>query len=130
MNRKKTFTALLSLSVGLLAGCVGKRLEPGGAYAPGGFVVTTNTGGVGETNFMPTAQADMAFYVADSSYDLAYSIIDGAFKFERDNRAALWRVSPSIKHTLDEIRPKALEIHKRWAAARQAYIANPVATGL
>jgi hypothetical protein len=91
-------------------GCA--HLEPGGAYAP-----------IGQ-------QPDKAFYLADGSFDIAYSSVDAVFKFESDNRAYLWAVSPNIKHTLDKIRPLALDAATRYAKARAAYIAQPTPTGL
>lgn len=92
-------------------GCASK-LETGGAYAP-------------------TGQApDKAFFVADAAYDLAYGAMDGAFKFEKQNRALLWQISPQIKHTLDKLRPQALVVAREYTAARRAYLANPTASGL
>jgi hypothetical protein len=52
------------------------------------------------------------------------------FRFERDNRDNLWKLSPDIKHTLDKIRPDAAQAVQTYAAARKAYIANPTPTGL
>lgn len=104
------------LLAGLLAitACVGCRatLEPGGAYAP-----------VGQ-------KADMTFYTIDAAFTLAYAAVDGAFKFEKQNRAALWDVSPKIKRDLDYIRPDAAKVVKRYMAARKAYLANPVPDNL
>lgn len=125
---KKTlvgFIALLSLSIGLWCGCKA-TLAPGGAYAP--TVFTTNaTTGVITTNQMPS---DMAFYITESTFILAASTIDTAFRFERDNRAALWKLSPDIKHTLDKIRPDATQAVNAYAAARKVYMANPTPAGL
>jgi hypothetical protein len=101
--------------------CKGK-LEPGGAYSP----VTTNADGT--LNF--TQAPDIGLFVADSGFDLAYSGMETAFKIERDNRALLWKVSPQIKHTLDQIRPKAVDGKLKYAQARAAYIANPVPANL
>ena len=104
--------------IGLGSSCRSARLGPGGAYSG----VSTN----GVTNSV----AQLAFFQADSAYDLAYSAIDAAFKFERDNRALLWKLSPDIKHVLDKIRPQASEINMRYLAARAAYIAYPTPAGL
>lgn len=104
----------------LLTACKTPQLETGGAYNP----ATTNATGV------VTSQPDMVYFMADAAFDTAYSTLDGAFKFERDNRALLWKLSPDIKHTLDRIRPTALEIATKYAAAREAYIANPTPGGL
>jgi hypothetical protein len=72
----------------------------------------------------------MAFYTVDATYDLAYSTLDAAFKFERDNRALLWKASPTIKHTLDAVRPQAVQVNAEYLTARAAYIANPIPAGL
>lgn len=101
---------LLSLSL-LFVGCNG-TLEKGGAYAP-----------VGQ-------KADMTFYTIDSAFCLAYAAVDGAFKFERENRKALWAISPKIKRDLDYIRPDAAKVVLRYAAARRAYLSNPVPDNL
>lgn len=95
----------------LFTGCKA-TLQEGGAYAP-----------IGEN-------ADMAFYAADASFDVAYAIVDGAFKFERDNRAALWAIDPNIKRTLDKIRPQAAEAAKRYAQLRAAYLKTPTPVAL
>lgn len=105
-------------------------LERGGAYAPGTFVVATNDSGVVVTNFIAISAPNRAFYIADASYDLAYSAVDAAFEFERKNRDMLWRLSPSIKKTLDDLRPKAWDVNVKWAKARQAYLMNPTPDGL
>ncbi|MDE2100124.1 MAG: hypothetical protein KGL39_22910 [Patescibacteria group bacterium] len=114
---------------GLGTGCQ-THLAPGGAYAPGYFTVQTNADGSTGTKFTATAQADIAFYYADASYNTAFAIVDGAFKWEQQNRAALWKLNPNIKHTLDKLRPTAWDIHVRWAKARQAYLQNPIAANL
>jgi hypothetical protein len=106
----------------LCTACNTARLEPGGAYAP----ATTNSAG----QVIYTQQPDLAFYTTDAAYDLAYSAIDAAFKFERDNRAMLWQISPQIKHSLDSIRPQAVEANARYLAARAAYMAHPVPANL
>lgn len=123
----KVIITLLSAIV--LVACR-STLEPGGAYAPGQYVTVTNESGVVTTHFIATAAPNKAFFVADASYDLAYSVIDAAFKFERDNRDLLWKVSPEIKNKLDEIRPKAWDLHVKWAKAREAYMAHPTPAGL
>ena len=99
-------------------GCssTGNKLDPGGAYAP--------------TNGPVQVQPDYAFFVVDSAFDLAYSTVNAAFQFEYDNRALLWKASPNIKHALDQIRPKAVDVRNRYIAARTAYMANPVPAGL
>lgn len=107
-------TALVFLSV---PGCA-TRLESGGAYAP------VDVGG------NATVQPDFAFYACDAAFDLAYSTLDGAFKFESDNRALLWKVTPSIKHGLDQVRPQATEVAIKYAIARKVYMANPVPSNL
>jgi hypothetical protein len=108
------------LLVGALCGLVACKstLQPGGAYAP------TDTNGV------PTLQADYAFFITDSAYDLAYSSIDAVFKFERDNRGMLWAIDKNIKHTLDKARPQAVAINDQYLNARAVYLANRVPANL
>ena len=120
--------AMAALVFGLaftLTGCAHK-LESGGAYAP--VVVTTNADGATVTNTV--VQPDYAFYVADATFDLAYSAVDAAFKFERDNRALLWKTSPEIKKALDKIRPQAAAIVQEYGRARAAYLLNPTGANL
>lgn len=107
-----------------------KKLAPGGAYAPAQFLVTTNADLTTTTNVTATAAPDLAFFAADTAFSLAYATVDGAFKWERDNRAKLFALDPDIKHTLDKIRPQAWAVNQRWAAARQAYRQNPIPANL
>lgn len=114
MKKLTQIIGLISLAVLLLsipAGCK-STLEPGGAYAP-----------IGQA-------PDKAFYGVDATFDLAEGIVDGALKFERDNRLLLWRLSPDIKHSLDKLRPEFVNIVKQWGTARKAYMANPTPAGL
>lgn len=106
---------LLPLLITLL-GCKG-TLAPGGAY---------NTG---STNAV-TIKVDYAFFVTDSAYNLAYSAIDAAFKFERDNRALLWGRTKQIKRELDRIRPQAVAANGKYLEARAVYLANPTPANL
>lgn len=107
-----TLALPLCLATGwFVTGCH-KTLEPGGAYA------ATNT------------VADLPFYQIDSGFRAAYGTLDAAFKWERDNRLDLWKISPSIKHDLDAIRPTAAEVVQNYAVARTAYKANPTPAGL
>lgn len=103
----------LALCAFTLVGCQTSNLETGGAYAPG-------------TNGVATVEPDMPFFVIDSAFDLAYSSIDAAFKFEKDNRAYLWKLNPKIKHTFDSIRPQAQSVVSQYTTARKVYIKNPV----
>lgn len=98
-------------------------MEPGGAYAPD---PTTNA----VTGVVTQIATDKPFFIVDGAFYLAYSIIDGAFTFERDNRATLWALSPEIKHALDKIRPDAVVARNSYIAARKGYIANPTPAGL
>jgi len=100
----------------IVSGCKG-TLAPGGAYNSG------------STNAV-TIKTDMAFFVVDSAYDLAYATIDAAFKFEKDNRALLWGRSKTIKHELDRIRPQAVTINARYLSARAIYLSNPTSNNL
>jgi hypothetical protein len=108
-------------TITLVPGCASK-LEPGGAYAP----VTTNADGT----VTPTAEPDKAFLIVDAGFELAYNALDTAFKFERSNRALLWKLSPDIKHGLDAIRPTASDVKLKYAKARTEYLANPTPAGL
>lgn len=113
--------ALVAFGVGLMlvvAGCGTTRLETGGAYAP-----VDPAGNA-------TVQPDFAFYATDAAFDLAYSSLDGAFKFEADNRALLWKLTPSIKHGLDQVRPQASDVAIKYALARRVYLLNPVPANL
>lgn len=73
---------------------------------------------------------DMAFYQADSAFGLAYDTINLAFEAEYNNRALLWSISPEIKHTLDKVRPVALQVRNDYVIARDAYLKNPTPAGL
>ncbi len=105
-----------------LTGCKTSRLEPGGAYSP----VTTNADGT----LTFTQQPDVGLYAADAGFELAYAAIETAFKFERDNRVMLWKLSPQIKHGLDSIRPLAVQVKFKYAIARQAYLQSPIPANL
>lgn len=111
MKRLSSVLAVIALSSVLWMGCK-STLEPGGAYAP--------------TNAAP----DKAFYVADGAFMVAAGTLDTVFRFERDNRAALWKLSPNIKHTLDKIRPEAATAVVAYKAAREQYEKQPTPVGL
>lgn len=113
--------AALVLPFFLVQGCA-TGVQQGGAYAP----VLTNSDG----SITQLSAADLPFYVVDSSFQAAYSVVDAAFNIERNNRTFLWGVNPKIKHTLDSIRPAAWQVVKDYTAARAAYIANPTPAGL
>lgn len=119
MKKFCLFLAVLSLSIGLWTGCK-STLEPGGAYSP----VTTNVAGV------VINSPDIGLYTADSAFIAAYSILDLAFKFERDNRLMLWKISPDIKHSIDKIRPGAETAVQAYKAARADYLQHPSPQGL
>lgn len=107
---------LFTVFVGCNGGCASK-LEPGGVYAP------TNSAGVVVYN-------DQALALADASYQFTYETVQSVFKFERDNRDVIWAVSHDVKHGLDKARPVAVDINRRWAAARNAYKKNPTPEGI
>lgn len=119
---RRLFGILTLASLLLVSGCASK-LQEGGAYAPD---PTTNA----VTGIVTTIAADKPFFVVDSAFYLAYSAVDAAFTFERDNRATLWKLSPQIKHDLDAIRPDAVLARNAYMAARKSYIANPTPAGL
>lgn len=104
------------------SGCK-SSLQSGGAYAPD---PTTNA----VTGVVTQIASDKPFFIVDGAFYLAYSAVDAAFTFERDNRATLWALSPEIKHALDRIRPQAVIARNEYIAARKAYIANPTPSGL
>lgn len=122
--RRIAFSICLTalLAVGFVA-CKSSSLAPGGAYAP------YQTNGIG-SNVTVTVNADMALYDSDLAFQTAYKTLDTLFQFELNNRQFLWNLSPSIKHTLDRIRPEAWTAVQEYTAARTAYIANPTPSGL
>lgn len=105
MKNKIILIALLAVPLLFVGGCKA-TLEPGGAYAP--------VAGI----------SDMPLCIADSSYKLVTQVLDAAFLYERKNQAALWAISPQIKHKMDELRVYNIQYQKDWAVARQAYLAN------
>lgn len=114
----------------MLPACGTPKLELGGAYAPAATNITASTEGVLVTNVVSTVAPDIAFFTVDSAFLLAHSAIDAVFTIEKNNRQLLWQVSPEIKHTIDAIRPKAVEIVKQYAIARAVYRAHPTPAGL
>lgn len=111
------FFLLICASISL-TGCKTPQLESGGAYAPV------------DTNGVATIAPDPVFYQVDAGFYLCYQAVDAAFTFERNNRALLWKLSPSIKHQLDGIRPLAWRAVTEYSAARAAYLGNPTPAGL
>lgn len=105
-----TIIACASLVTGFTA-CNKSTLAPGGAY------VVNN-------------QPDMAFFVADAAYQIAYNTVDAGFTFEQKNRAYLWSISPNIKQSLDKIRPDAVKFNQDYLKARAVYMSNPTPAGL
>lgn len=116
--------------IATLTACSSPKLELGGAYAPAATNVTAGADGVLTTNVVSTVAPDIAFFTVDSAFLLAHSAIDAVFTIEKTNRQLLWQVSPDIKHTIDAIRPKAVEIVKQYAIARAVYKAHPTPAGL
>jgi hypothetical protein len=114
--------SFVGICFALFTGCKA-TLQPGGAYSP---TVTNATTGVVTATQLP----DMEFYNVDAAYLLARSTINAVFQFERDNRAAMWKISPNIKHTLDSIRPQAVKADSEYHRLRAVYMANPVPSGL
>jgi hypothetical protein len=119
-------------SLFLLPGCSkdNHRLELGGSYAPATSLTTTNDSGVISTSLTPASAPDFALYSADSTFELAYSALNAAFKIERDNRAFLWKLSPDIKHSLDNIRPDATIAVMTYTRARAEYELHPTPVNL
>lgn len=100
---------ILSLFVGGCALFSPTKLQTGGAYAAS-----------------ETQAAMPELYAVDSSFDLAYTALDTAFKYEKANRNALWAINPMIKKRMDALRVEAQRVNIDFAVARQAYLANPV----
>lgn len=115
-----------------LIGCASQnaRLELGGAYAPARIVYSTNEDGTVTSVLVASTAPDIAFAQVESAFDLAEGAIDGAFKFERNNRAMLWNLSPEIKRQLDKIRPVAWKVVQDYTAARDAYQSNQTPAGI
>jgi hypothetical protein len=130
LGRALKMLLCLALPALLLTGGCTTQLAPGGAYAPVAPQITTNADGTLGTNLVATATPMPELYIADTSYKLAYQLVDGILQFEHDNRAEVAAVSPDIKKGLDAIRPTVWDIDQRWARARQAYKANPTPAGL
>ena len=114
--------SLLIIGVFTWEGCSKSTLAPGGAYAPAS---TTNSIGS-----VLTPAPDLPLFVADSTYQLAYTAIDAVFSTERNNRAFLWSLSPKIKHDLDTIRPQAVQLNAEYLEARTTYLTNGVPDNL
>jgi hypothetical protein len=116
--------ALLVMAVIMLSlnfGCHTAKLEQGGAYNQ----TTTNiiTGTV-------ESHPDIAFFAVDSAFDFAYKTVDSIFLFEQKNRDALWAISHNIKHSLDQARPVAADIVRRYLMARAVYESSPTPANL
>lgn len=97
----------------LFAACQAPKLETGGGYHP-----------------TEATQPETVLYVTDAAYKFAYTTVQGALKFERDNRKEIAAVAPQIKPALDKLRPVVADIDLRWARAREAYQAHPTPAGL
>ena len=127
MNRLKMTIAEIVITVTMLVaialmGCKSGKLELGGAYRPS----TTNAAG----QVVDAAAPDYAFFVCDLAFSTAYSAVDAALTFEKNNRKLLWGVSPEIKHTLDKIRPVAWSAVQKYSRARRVYLTSPTPAGL
>jgi len=116
MKTKQLMNGLLAALVLLAGGC---GLLQKDKFAPGGAYAQTET---------RAAMPDL--YVTDSAFDLCYKSLDATFKYEEANEAALWVISPKIKHSLDAIRPEASQVWLDYAVARQAYLSVPIEANL
>jgi hypothetical protein len=117
-NRILLALAALLLCAGLTfttTGCNKGTLAPGSLYTA--------------TNVQPST-LDYAFFQVDSAFALAYATCDTAFTFEANNAAFCWKISPDIKHTLDKIRPEALNLAQQYSKYRKMFIANPTLANL
>lgn len=123
MKFLKLLLAVALVCGGLFAitGCKTPSLEKGGAYAP--------TNALGQVIY-----SDLGLALADASYKFAYETALMPLRFERENRAQIAMLSPTIgaqvKTALDEVREEVWKIDQRWALARKAYKANPTPAGL
>lgn len=112
---------LVVVCIGSNLSCKSPKLEPGGVYAP--------TNAVGQVLYN-----DLGLALTDASYKFAYETALSPLKFERDNRAEIFALSPdvglSVKQSLDKVRAEIWDIDQRWAAARKVYKANPTPGGL
>lgn len=106
---------ILAASLWVAIGCR-SIIETGGPYNP----TTTNT-----TTGVVTSAPDKPFLVVESAFSLAYSALDAAFTFEKNNREMLWATSHDIKHALDSIRPKAVIARDSYIRARKLYTSIP-----
>lgn len=120
MKRLLTTLGCIAALLITITACKTPRLEPGGAYT----TTITNAAGVVSTS------GDLILYNTDSAFNLAYSTLDLAFKVERDNRDYFWKLSPAIKHTMDQLRVTAQKVVVDYAAARTAYLAAPSSAGM
>lgn len=103
-------TAICLIAVALLAlGCVATRLSTGGAYAQS-----------------EASKAQPELFALDASFDVAYAALDTVFKYEKQNRSALWKLSPNIKHGLDKLRKESVIVATDYATARTVYLTNQV----
>ena len=118
LKRNLSGFGLILVASLFLASCASHRLESGGAYAPVGEYGTN------------TVAPDIGFFAVDSAYRIAYSSVDAIFQLEKDNRATLWKLNPEIKHTLDRIRPQAVEANRQYIVARKVYISKPTPANL
>lgn len=117
LNSLLLFLGVLGVLAVATPGCRHAQLEEGGAYA------RHEPGTIG-------AETDYALYLADSAYDLAYSSLDAAFRFERDNRELLWKISPRIKGALDALRAPAWRVNGLYHDARFNYLGSPTVENL
>lgn len=105
--------------------CKTPSLATGGPYTTPAL---TNTLGTNIT--VIAAHSDLQLYQADASFRAAYAAMDAIFQTEFKNRDYFYNLSPSIKHTLDKIRPIAQQVVNDYTVARAAYMANPTPAGL
>lgn len=116
LNLILLFVLFATFCFSVLPGCRHAQLETGGAYS-------RHADRIG-------AEADYALFLADSAFDLAHTALDTAFRFEERNRDLLFKLSPAIKHALDEIRPVAWSVNQRYLVARASYLASPTSDNL
>lgn len=128
-NKIKYLLSLVAVTA-LMIGCQHGKLQTGGAYAPGTTSYTTNADSTISTNVVETAAPDLALFNLDAAFKLAYTAVNTAFELEQTNRQLLWGIDPEIKHTLDKIRPQAVDAVARYGKFRRIYLTNPTPAGL
>lgn len=127
------FKSLLLIAVAVISLTACNRnpgLDHGGAYAPGITNKTTNSAGEVTEQFVPSTAPEQVLFRTDAAYRFTYETALSVFEFEKENRAVISAVAPSVHPAFEEARKTAWDIDQRWASARKAYKSNPTPAGL